>query len=475
MMRAGEMIRSQTVGAVYERDAVSFTTMSALLGSAAHVGESRNEVATVIDLHRTPTDFSDQDILEAVSRHLSAPLGNIGTVQESPDDRERYEELLGNINLAIVEARNYLEGVLSMRLPSQIHEVKVNSRQDIIDLIRKTSRYGITGKSGLEVHAAYCALVSVTLAVFELQKEAAHLLEIEMMKVEVVLTQPSEINEYAPLFSKKFAVLPDAPITVTINGAEPRLTALLSMRDKKPDSQITKYLTRPESNVQEALKDAIGVRVEIANERIEEALILVVTFLQKYLAADGLKIEDRYVLAEHGEQRLLALKEGLATIPGIKSEVTVTAATLDDDNPFSAQSFRVVKVLANIMIPGTDRIRSIEFQIVEPESRNEKKLSGYPIYELKKKITVMTRLFGGCSQSWMKKQLAQISDADGYAEKIIDELRADSKDRFLISLTGTGKYAAASVYDRWLRVPGLITNRAHRKQIGHALGLIENP
>lgn len=445
---------------MYDPLAVSYEVVSKILYHKESVGKGKN-IATSIDLHRTPKNFTDQDILDSVSNHIGIFMGKQEDRMEDKTKREEYDQVLANMNEALKEAKTYIEEVLNLKAPSAIIDSTkgiVDSKKQIIDLIRKTQRYGEPDHKGLEVHAGYCALISTALAVFELQKQESHTLKSEMRSLEDFLTTESDSNDQMPLFRKHYAIDTSGPAMVTLSDSSP-ISVRLSMRDKSTHSQITKYLMKPESSAAEALKDAIGIRMEIANDRIEDALIRILQYIPENLGATDIRLENKLFNPAQLADLMSRTSQEVPENDAI--------SFISDKNPLSADSFRVIKILCDIVIPGGKNKRSIEIQIVEPENKNERKLSSHDIYDLKKKVTVMTRLFGGCSEAWLKNQLKRISNMEGYAEKIITGLQEIG---FLMQLPGTKKaYGAISVYDRWSKVPGLIEDSKIHQQIEHGL------
>lgn len=446
---------------LYGKQATSLQLAMKILDYPTPEGKGK-KIATSIDLHRSSASLSDQDILDSVSTYTRVSLGTLDSAPRDGAERAEREKAFIDMNEALKEAKNYIERVLDIKAPS----VTVSSKQDIVDLIRKTQRYGEPDRKGLETHAGHCALISVALATFELQKKESHMLAREKRSLEDFLTVQSDANHQAPLFDKHYAVDVVGPMRVSLKGSPP-LEISLSMRDKDSDSQITKYLMKPESTAEEALKDAIGIRLEVENKQIEDVLIRVASYLQDELGATELQLENKKIF---DSRRYNEFRERLRSedIPD-----PARIETTSDANPLSADTFRVVKILGDIKVPGTNKTRSVEIQVVEPENKNEKKLSSHAIYDMKKKITVMTRLFGGCSETWLKAQLGKISTTDGYSKKIIEGLQDVG---FIIPLPGAKKvYGAISVYDRWLRVRGLIEDPVVRKQVIHGLGLKSDP
>ncbi len=450
-----------------------------LIGSDVPIGTEK-AIATVIDTHHLPV-LNEREVLTAISTHLGVSVFENLKSDPPPGENPEYDDAIGRINEALDVAEGYLNRFLSIQLPRQARAAdgpRIRSRKDIVDLISKTTKYGERDRRGLEAHAAYCALISVALAVFELQKAEAHLLQGDMRSVEDFFTTSSEKNDQAPLLRKRYASSDDEPAIATLNGANGPYQVKVSMRDKKIDSQITKYLSRPEANVREALKDAIGIRLETDKAQIPDVIIAVLSYLEKNesrLGISNILVEDRNILAELGDAGLADFKSRIDREVEGGLEISFKESPKTGDNPISSQSFRVVKILCNLKIPDTDRERSVEIQIVETENKNERGLSSYPVYELKKKITVMTRLFGACSEKWLRARLQEISSTREYSQNIIDGLQ-DPHDKFLMSLPGkSGRYAATSVYSRWLMIPDLISDQAERNQLIHGLGFDSDP
>lgn len=423
-------------------------------------GVERGGTVTPIDLRRTSVKLTDQEILGAVSTHLEVSLGQ----EEAGGDtgnKEKLEAVFGNINIALSEANRYITNVLGLRAPT----AEVHSAEDVVKLIRKTSLYKEKERKGLETHVGYCALISAAFAVFELQKEEAHTLAQELKYVEGCFFTQGASNDYHPLFFEPFEGDSGVGTAVVINGITPQCRASLITRDKKPESQITKFLMSPEATAAEALKDSIGLRLEVGKDRMEDVMERVLTYLHTNLEAIDIKIENRNML---DDTQLMEFKKQRLSHLAFADNVTVS----NDANRRSADSYRVIKIRANIRIPpnvtsSREHMRPIEIQLTDRDNRNERKLSSYPIYELKKYITVMTRLFGGCSEARLLRQLNKISNADGYAESILKGLQ-DPKVGFLMRLPRTkGLYAATDVYRRWLEVDGLIENESIRTQLMH--------
>lgn len=453
---------------LYAPEAVTLELTKRILGTDKNAdlptSEQLGAMVSPIDLRRVPSRLNDEEILQAVARHLDVDK-RLLEADLKGEEQASQEKLLGNINIALEEGRNYLDNVLGIRVPS----AWISNPKDIIELIRKTSRYREENKKGLQQHAAHCALVSVAFAVFELQKKESHTLTQEMRYVEETLTQPSEKNEGAPLFYKHYAVDVPGSINVTISGLKKQCQARVFMRDKSAESQITKYLMKPEASAEAALKDAIGVRVEVHKDRAEEVLERILNYIQENLDASNLKVEDRNFLGK----RLEAFKD-------MKSKQVANAENIlviTDTSPLSADSFRAVKIIGMIKVPrgGQNFIdRPIEIQVVEPENKNMSGLSSHAVYELKKHITVMTRLFGGCNESWITGRAEKIQQTEGYPREFIKNTLKGLQDvGFLMRMPkvpNKNVYAATDVYRRWLRVDGLVKDAAVQQKVLHALG-----
>ncbi len=450
---------------LYAPEAVDFELTKEILGVADD--SPRPSYVTAIDLRRTPRRLTDDEILKAVSRHLGVAKDIFNADPKNNIQEAEREKVFFKINTALEEANKYIENVLELRAP----HVRVGSTKDVINLVRQTSRYSETYHKGLETHAAYCALVSVGLAVFELQKKEAHSLASEMAYVESIFTQPIEANAMNPLFYTYYAGSVSDSTSVTVNGIIPQCRARLSMRDKSPESQITKYLMKPETSAETALKDAIGLRVELKKDRVDEVLVRVLNYIQEHLRAFDIQVEDRNLLGT----------KGLDDFKKRKSKEVSNAkkiAVETDTSPLSADSFHAIKITARIKIPRNASPalidRPIEIQFVEPENKNESGLSSHAVYELKKHITVMTRLFGGCSERWLKLRAEQIAKAEGYNRQFVHNTIQGLQDvGFLMRMPNVPHktiYAATDVYRRWLRVDGLITDPAIRHRVLHTLG-----
>ena len=422
-----------------------------------------------IDLRRIAAGMTDQEILDSVSNHLSVPFDAIDAVPTSAQGQEKLERQFADVNDALSDAHRYLKGELGLTVPT----IEVHSKKDIVDLIRKTALYKESNKKGLEMHAGYCALVAVTLAVFELQKKEALTLEKEMDYVARFLTEVNDANGGEPLFFKHSTGDIGSMINVMVNGVSPTCRARLSMRDKTPESQTTKYLRKPEATAEAAQKDAIALRIEVENARMEDVLVRVLNYLQEQMVATNLLVEDKHLL-DKDRGRLGDFKERKSKEVHNGDQI----AAISDTSQLTADSYRGINVTCKVNIPraGSSKefvTRSIEFQLVEPLNKNESGLSSHPVYELKKKITVMTRLFGGCSHKWLMDRTKEIARTEGFSEEFVSNTIQGLQDvGFLVRLPNTPNkkvYAASEVYSRWLRVDGLIENDLIRDRMLHKL------
>ncbi len=450
-----------------EPEAVDYELTRTLLLSRTQPQEG--VTVTPLDLRRIPKRMTRQEILDSVSAHLGVALGTIDSPASSQHEREQIEKTLADINTALSDAGSYIRRILHLPAPS----AEVHSKKDVVDLILKASLYRSTERKHLEPHSGYCALISVALAVFELQRQESHTLEVQMRHIENrLIARPGESSKsHDPLFFAHSSGDTAQALNVVINGLNPQCRAKISMRDKSKDSQITKYLRKPESSAEEALKDAIGIRVELENPRIEEGLVRILNYFQEHLGATNLKVEDSNLLKS---ARLGDFRRRKAEDISHGDKILVTA----DTSPLSADSFRAVKITGKIKIPRSDKPdelvdRPIEVQIVEPENKNESGLSSHAVYEFKKLVTVMTRLFGGCSEGWISKQLGEIAREEGFNDKFVNNTITGLQETgFMVKLPKTPNkrvYASSEVYRRWLKVDGLIEDDKIRAQVMHTL------
>src|SRR3989338_2067433 len=224
-----ELYAPEAVRYQLPRDILLDPGTSRLLGQQA--SGDRKTLVSPVDLRRVPTEMSDQDLLDAVSKHLDASLGRIDEEPTSGEEKVKFEKHLADINLALTDAQTYLREQLGIPVPS----ASVHSKKDIVDLLKRATLYKQTYRKGLEKHAGYCALISVALAVFELQKKEALTLEGEMNYIAQFLTQSTQANGGVSLFTKHTTGDIGDVIHVDVNDVSPPVRARLSMRDKKPD------------------------------------------------------------------------------------------------------------------------------------------------------------------------------------------------------------------------------------------------
>ena len=396
---------------------------------------------------------------------IRARLGVSAEAYEDPASEET-AQALERVNQALEDAHAYLTGYLGLQMPASLKKpARVASLAELETLLKKTALFGPDSQNKLAEHAAFCDYLSVALATYELQKTESLALEDQIRFVEDVFTRRSEENGQRPLFVPVSAGATEGARVFKVEGI-PDCRVTVSFRGKSATSQITKFLMKPEASAREAQKDAIGVRVEAPRHRITEVMHAVLPFLVEHFEASKIAIENANAVPALG---MVEFEEELST--GKAADVASVAAS--DTNPRSDRRFETLKAVIDLRVPeggiaGNMTLpRMMEFQIFPDDHRNEAGLKNHNVYELKKKIDVMTRLHGGCKGSWLEKQARQIPQVGGPKwEKIRDELLASGK---LIKLPGKrDMYGSADVYARLLDAE--LLPQALRPQIAHALG-----
>jgi hypothetical protein len=414
---------------------------------------------TVIDLRSLPRDASDPKILEWTAKWLKVSLSEL----RANGSTERSQELYRKLNQSLLMAADYMRGTL--RLARQLDHMfrdgmppVLNSSDDLIALLRKTVHFE-EEKTGLSTHALYCAFVSVAIAAFDGIEHGVENLIGEAQYVEREFTRTADDHE--PLFGvydvgggneRKFSNMYGG---VPVRGS-------FEVRGKSLSSFFTKWLSRPETSSETALKDGIGVRLTVRREDVLEASMSLVTFLQEQFGAYDFKFENDNLFDQkvegdpEGEDREFEHLQ-----KALMGQFDFSDSQFSRNKPSASSSgrFQAFKIVGTLEVPSGGKggaateSRRFEVQIVLPYNKNERKSLSHSVYDVVRKVSVMTRILGSCEESLYEEYVEEAARQSGMDVATIHDALVNGRNGRLIvhkgktRRTGT-RYVVASQYAR---------------------------
>lgn len=413
------------------------------------------ENITPIDFFATNPGLSNVEICEAIEGYLGI---------------ESLENKIEMVNQSLKKAKVYIEDYLHMGLPKEIKNLKeVESIADIIKIFKKTA--AVKNGDGIGLSPAYCALISVAVAVFELQKKEMSGLMKEseyLYKTLFDVDVNTEIKSFHYLKKEKsgydkVAVYDDIKYKVLICSSY--------FRGKNEDSLISKFINKPEATAEEAAKDGIGFKLEVKSiEDVKSIIPVIARYFKDHFEAENFIFENTGLL-DFDEINEIKLGES-EQLSDHKSE---SICIKEDYNAYSNKNFKAFKINGQLTVPmkgdvnGMKMRRQFEIQIVLANNDNETGFSNHIIYEAAKKLSVVTRLAGSFTEDYLEIICNEASEESGIsAEKI----RKYMKDNFLIEIDGNGsnikKYASKKNVKRFLTAGIFAEDYIKKKRIKKA-------
>lgn len=412
---------------------------------------SKKERATVVDFQGLPEGSTENDFLKWIEREIEIPPEVIlGKNKEESGPTYRL------LNYAFQEAKVFMKDTLKYGDKDiSIGPETISSQKDIFDLLRNTV-LAKEKRTGLSRAPQYCRLVKATIVAYETLKHDAELLKETTADFENALISPVSKNntEVTPLVlltesnnKKKFFANDDGTITGTI-----------SFRGKDVSKAMLRFITRPDSNAKEALKDGIACIITIEKEGAKKLIPIICEWLNKKMGVAYVRISNQSLFSKEDMSELeKLLKNSLEDDSSFKlkdSEAT----------PTSMGDYKSAKILGILQSSESDvglkskHSRQFEIQIVTPDNKNEKGKMHHSIYDVVKLVNARTRLDGGCPEHVFKEFVKDASAESGMSEATIEKYLIEAKNPPIVKIykkspkgvrTGKPIYVAHSVYTRW--------------------------
>lgn len=420
---------------------------------------------TIIDLKRIPAESTDDQILgwAAVALHLP-----VESLKEGSPATYRL------LNEGLADAKEYFIALHAERyLPESFPAVR--NAQELVALVRKSAQ--VNSKTGLppsEDGVKHCALICAAIAGIEArQKKVANLIG-EVEYVGQQMGRPSKDGTQLLQFiigkkgsavagqedekqaRKTFSLFPraDSKSTNVIRGT-------VEWRAKQKLSIMTKFLERQDASAETAFKDGIALRLTVAPSDMVQVGKNLALWLTTNFSAQGLKFENANAFSD---KEWKELEEKMA-----HESLKLAFADSHKGSGISQGTYTAFKLVGRIFVPtagnrtGELEPRAFEVQIIPEGVHNERKGLSHDIYDVVKKVSVMTRLFGGCPEDIFQKYVEEAARLSRLEVKNVHELltqdgRVHKFDKMV---------ANPKVWDEWLEagVPGVAAERRFYKSI----------
>ena len=392
---------------------------------------------TPLDFFSTSKELTDAEIRDAIAYYLE--IDNIDSSIEK-------------INESLYYSRKYIENYLLRKLPREINNLEIKNAQDVLKIFRKTSTLKPRERQGFA--PAYCELIKIMSANFMFEKK-----ELQYLVKEAEFV-------YNELFDKSADVQPinivhrlpngyDKIVGVQIDNlilpGERMVMADAYYRGKSRDSFVTKFLIKPDSNVQEAVKDGIGIKMEADSLAAVNSLMgMILRELFLRFNVQDVNIENTHLF---NNRRMATLKKQIKIFLDnleqmLNDENNRRISVIDDFNIYTDSHFRAIKICEGKMDVPREGVRNatlisrnFEIQFVLSNNSNEDGFSNHYIYDAKKKLAVTTRNIGPFSEKYVDTVVYEASRESGLGFNSIKEyFLSEVLSKIIVSGTKTKRF-----------------------------------
>ncbi len=298
-------------------------------------------------------------------------------------------------------AVSFMSNILEIEVPNTLKHFTFTSVDDIVRLFQRVDNsqsFEWGKKRNIGFAPIICALLKVCDA-YNYVKNSQHIEKL------------SEDQE-----TLQRMLLEDKSITIERNGdIDEELSAKLwhiipfTMRGRKKSEArfVSKVLRKIEADEDEILKDGLGLRVFA--ESTEEIVELARYFINKLKRLKSKLSPKKFDLDNKGlvsDEEITSMRESLEL-----GECNLDKNGLPNEqerNPHQGETFRSLNCTFLIQfqngIEGL-RKRSAEIQFVLDSHENEEGWNNHHIYQLKQRLSIITRLFGYITEKNLRKNL----------------------------------------------------------------------
>jgi frataxin-like iron-binding protein CyaY len=396
---------------------------------------------TVIDFPDLPPSSGEKDFLKWIEKEIGISPSVILN-RKNPEHKEEYK----NLNHAYIQGKNFLRDTLKY----SEEELSVGpdglfSKEDIFDLLKGT--VAVKGIKGLSRSVAYCRIVKATLVAYETLKHDADSLKEIMEKFENKIISPISENKN-----------PDAPFVLIREGDNVKyvyvqgksgIQAEISSRAKDIQKAMLRFINRPDSSAESALKDGIALSIVVDKGQVVDLLPVLVKWLSKKMGVRHFEIENKSFFSQKQKNRVEEILLEFLSRNNFDFKEGVSNPTSMGD--FSALVIEGVLENAITNKKVSEHVKQFEIQIISKDNVNEKGKNNHNVYDVVKFVNARTRLDGGCPESVFREFVREASYKSGIEEEDIIDFLTQKENSPIDKIRKNNKniYVAHSVYKRW--------------------------
>ncbi len=417
-----------------------------------------NVVVSVLDTLIIARDIvsSGESIREYVKRKSGLDIQNTGDLKriksayeeavkmmakllhiDDTTDKDRYHSLLRRLRVSTIESAGDVEEIFKS-LP------KEGENWERVDFAKRAKK------------TLACAIVKVTLAYIEAEERGVLQLLDRTIALAEQITSDMRSGKAPFTFKDGRMRLSHACAEIKFSNT---FSGTICFRTKELESIIIKLMRRAEYDAEKASSDSAGMRFELNERGIPSAILNFVKYITQsgsYIFQDGrIEIDAKNIKLSNevvNELRQICSENGISFV-------------LEEGVPNKESGSRYKAV--NVVVSGFELLdkgkMSLEAQFVPTANKNEKGLENHHVYDIFKRITIMTRLFGSVNQHWLKEEVTRaVKEAYGdrmahkqlkdMEKNIFNGILADERILFIKKRgdnKGPYKIAARHVYEAW--------------------------
>lgn len=397
---------------------------------------------TPLDLFYIPENFSSDQKYTLIADRLKF-------------EKENLENELNNISRYWRNAKFFFKNYFfkdsenKSLLPREIENLENFDRLEELEktlakasLIRKKDRMGFG--------PIYCALFKIMIAEreYELGK-----FEGLIKENEYVTNNFFEEKKDGNIYFHKIKNQPDGWLKtlVYLSESEKSIQVNFNSRGKSKESLIAKLSNKPESSLEDVIKDGIGLKFEV--EKIEDAenfFPFIYQFLKENFHSQKVIFEN---ISLFDEKIYTKLQKKLQNF-GINFQ--------SEENHSSNRNFCVAKFVGEMKIPqGGNKgkmivKRNFEVQVVLTNNKNESGFAQHGVYKQVQKLSLFSRFFGAFDENYLDFICETTQKETGISK---EKIKSYIVNNFLVKINSSknkkNRYVAKEHYQRWKKA-GLV-------------------
>jgi hypothetical protein len=289
----------------------------------------------------------------------------LGTLELEKEGEEFSDKQIEIFSQLLEEAKIFHEHVLRMQLPDSLKNFKINSINDLYELIENTF---YLNPQNYSTGPIICVLIKIAVAIHYVKKRDFNHLDLNM-------------QYFMGELLKSFDILDEGKDKIRVNIEGEEMGINLTNRSKTFERLVLKILRTPDYDIRQ-IEDGLGVRI-----RVEESgnIIQIINHLIRNLFEKNMEVSDLEI-----QNINLLSSEEVETLQGKLPYVKFNNYI----NPESASTFQACFVLGYIKVNGSKARIPFEIQFNHEKTDLDEGMAHHKIYELKQLLGSITNIYG---------------------------------------------------------------------------------